>query len=104
MTKTFAVALDVPLGIRRGTMTFHIDGSHISGELIILGRREPFTGYVIEDDESESGLCISIRGTLLTPIKHIEYEGNGSMEENRIHLLLQTRNKSYWLHGEAANN
>lgn len=102
MTKTFAVALDVPLGIRRGTMIFNIDGDLISGELNILGHCETFTGCVIEDDESDSGLIINIHGTLSTPIRSILYEGNGSMEGDRLHLLLQTKNKSYWLHGEAA--
>lgn len=104
MTKTFAVTLNVPLGIRKGIMTFHIEGSRISGELNILGHRESFTGCVIEDDESDSGLRISIRGTLSTPIRHIEYEGTGSIESDRVHLLLQTKSKSYWLHGETTDN
>ncbi len=94
MEYLYEIQLEVPLGIRKGNMSLHINNEQISGELEVLGNKETFEGNITNDG------VISITGTLVSIVRNIPYKGIGKIQENTLQMLLCVSDGSYKLTGK----
>lgn len=98
MEYLYEIQLDVPLGIRKGTMSLNINDNEVSGELEVLGNKETFEGSITDDG------IISITGMLVSLVRHIPYKGIGNIQSNTLKMLLCVQDDSYKLTGHQVSN
>ena len=88
----YDIELDVPLGLRRGTMQFENKEGAVCGIMNILGCDSEFSGFIQENE-------IEVSGELKTSVRNIAYQGTGTINEKRIYIQLRSGNKIYELTG-----
>ena len=94
MAKIYDLEMTVPLGIRHGTMVLkeNADGN-VDGTIEILGNETPFTGKL-------DGIHLSMEGTLKTQIRNVSYQGQGTLEGERIEMKIKDNQNIYRLSGK----
>lgn len=92
----YDIELDVPLGLRKGTMQFENREGTVRGTMNILGGESDFTG-VIHGNE------IELSGELKTKVRTIDYQGSGRVSDDRIQIQLKSRNRIYELTGSCSH-
>ena len=98
MEYLYEIQLEVPLGMRKGTMRLQILNDQVSGELDVLGNREFFEGSITADG------VISITGILVSVVRNIPYKGIGNIQKNTLQMLLCVQDGSYKLTGYQISN
>lgn len=92
MKSRYEIEMTVPLGIRKGTMTFEETCGNVNGTMEILGNTTTFSGKM-ENHRFE------ISGTLKTKIREIAYTGQGRMEGALIWIQLKNEKGMYEVTG-----
>lgn len=92
MKSRYEIEMTVPLGVRKGTMTFEETHGNVNGTIDILGSTTTFSGKM-EDCRFE------ISGTLKTKIREIAYTGQGNMEGALIWIQLKNEKGMYKVTG-----
>lgn len=92
--RQYNVTMQVPIGVRYGTMAVTADDGRVDGLLTIL-KTVPFHGVIRED-----GRCM-LSGELITLMRTIPYEAVGRITENDLHLTLTGEQETFELSGSA---
>lgn len=93
--KTYAIEMQTPLGIKRGSMRVRIDRNDISGFLDLMNHSEPFCGKI-----SEEGCC-EFTGRMITLMRTIEYRASGKLDQDQISLEVYGERNVFWITGTA---
>ncbi len=93
MEQIYDVELNVPLGIRKGTMKCEIQKEHVTGSMEMLGSTTDFQGTC-------AGERLEIAGHLKTFARKIPYIGTGTLKDGKIHMQLQNGKAVYELTGQ----
>lgn len=96
MTGTlYAIEMQTPLGIKRGTIKVKIEQNEISGFLDVMNHSEPFRGSIDANGDCE------FTGHIITLMRTIEYTASGKMDEDRVSLLIQGERNVFQVTGTA---
>lgn len=93
MDRIYKIEVEVPLGIRKGTMRLHICKKKITGKLELLGTLEEVEGEILEDGS------IYLKGKLTSQIRKSEYTSTSKMKDNTIQLHMISGKSCYLLNG-----
>lgn len=88
----YRIEMQVPLGIRYGSMRYKEDHGNLTGTMNILGKTTEFSG-LLKDKQ------MMISGKLDIGIRKIAYTGYGMIEDENLHIQIKDKGKTYDLTG-----
>lgn len=91
----YNIAMQTPVGLRRGVINLCKVENQVSGTIDLLGHSKPFEGYV--DDE---GNC-RITGCIITLMNTIQFRAEGIVKPSRIDLKMYCEKNIFRLSGVA---
>ena len=92
METKYDVEMTVPLGMRKGVMTFIQEKGKVSGTFEILGSVTEFKGRINQDE-------FIVEGVLQTAVRGIEYSGYGKITDDGIEIKLISDDNTYKIKG-----
>lgn len=95
-TIVYAINMYTPIGVRHGMMSATMIQDKIMGTIEILEHSGPFEGTVEED-----GNC-TIKGSIKSLMKTIEYIATGKITRDDICLQLQSKKNTFRIMGVAS--
>lgn len=93
MERQFDIMMHVPLGGRRGRLSFAQTGNDICGILEVLGCAEPFAGTLDAD-----GL-LELKGQIKTLLHTFAYMASGRIEEGMLWLEVSSPSYTFLITG-----
>ena len=82
----FDVLLATPMGELPGTVSLVIAGSDLSGNLVLLGKSNPFRHGTIDGQGNTA-----FQGELQTPLGTMHYSVTGSLRQGKIQAIAKTK-------------
>ncbi len=92
METKYDVEMTVPLGMRKGVMTFIQEKGKVSGTFEILGSVTEFKGRINHDE-------FIVEGVLQTAVRGIGYSGYGKITDDGIEIKLISDDNTYKIKG-----
>lgn len=90
----YCINMNVPLGIRKGTIILYENNGMLTGLLELFENSEPFSGRVYAN-----GAC-NIAGKIVTLTKTIRYQAIGQMCSDWIKLNVYGKKEKFLLEGK----
>lgn len=81
---TYRIALQSPMGMKRGTLTLHTQGARLGGILDILGSRNVITAGQCREEQG----CFS--GEIKTAVGSLHYEAEAQISGEQLTALAKT--------------
>jgi len=91
----YIIAMETPLGSKRGTMYINISPPVLSGQLRILRGTEPLYGVI-----DEHGFC-TLRGKIKTLMREIDYTATGTIGRKIMELTVRGGSNIFQITGTA---
>ena len=91
--RVFQIIMRVPLGERKGQISFRQKGQKLEGTFEVMGNKNPFRGKML----SETALEIEV--VLLTIIRSIPFTATGNIENRKLSMTLKEARHTYYIEG-----
>ena len=82
--KSYRIRLNVPLGIRIGTMSLHEADGNVTGRLNVMNEKNGFCGALSKEGQ------LTVTGVIRTLISTVHYTATGTICGRNIFLNLKT--------------
>lgn len=93
-TYNYALKMNVPLGLRSGSITITLMGNEISGRLNMLGKSNDFTNGYYNDGE------IEFDGSIRSLLSTLQFHAEGTLDEQHINLKMISKIGAIEANGE----
>lgn len=91
--RVFQIIMRVPLGDRKGKMSFRQSGEELEGIFEVMGNKNPFKGKMLSET------ALEIEGILLTIIRSIPFTATGNIENKKLSMTLKEARHTYYIEG-----
>ena len=100
MTKrSFQITMQVPIGLRKGTLSWEEQDGILRGTLDIMRHRNPFSGTITPDARMEQAGTVRLEGSMAALVREIPYTAAGAVAAGRLSLELKEPRHVYQIEG-----